>query len=127
MVIEMMRRKYLIWLDILGFDKLALEIAGKSDLTNRKVRRDFINTIKERVDVASNEYVIGKNYGRKDDWILVTESLDSAFKSVFEILNHNTEYLNYKKIPLEIAIGTGEYDRWAILDEIDLIIERARI
>jgi len=119
-----MAKKFLVWLDILGFVRLAREIATESHLTERKVRSDFANVIRQRVDAMETKgEIIGKNYGDRDDWILVTASSDSVFKIISEILTHNTGYDRHEKIPLEIAIGTGEYDKWARFDGSELIAE----
>jgi hypothetical protein len=123
-----MNKKYLIWLDILGFEKLSQEIAKRSGINERKVRDDFVTIINEKVKKLENDsYITGKNYGGGEDWILVTSSLDLAFRAVSEILNHNTEYRHCEKIPLEIGIGVGEYDRWAKFDGRKLVIEKATI
>ena len=104
------------------------EVAGKTRLDERKVRTDFLNCIKERVEAIEAEgEIVGKNYGEKDDWILVTDSLDMVFRVIFEVLDHNTGYNEYEKIPLEIAIGNGEYDKWARFDGTKLIVERSTI
>jgi hypothetical protein len=120
--------KFLIWLDILGFEGLARSISKETGIEAKKVRKDFINTINERVAaVECKKEVLGKNYGERDDWLLVTENLDLALKVTFEILDHNTHYRNCEKIPLEIAIGTGKYDRWGSFYNKELIVEDSTI
>jgi len=122
----MIGKKYVIWLDILGFDRLAKKIAEEKGVTERKVRDDFINVINERVKVVeARSEIMGKNYGERDDWILVASSLDLIFKIAFEILDHNTQYKNYEKIPLEIAVGIGEYDKWTRFDGRKLVVEES--
>ena len=124
----MNQKKYLIYLDILGFKGLAEEIESKKGIEQRTVREKFIDVIKERVGIIEAKgKIIGKKYGQSDDWLLVTDALDKVFNCILEILNHNTGYKNYEKIPLEIAIGIGEYDRWAGFDGKDLIIEESTI
>lgn len=124
----MMEEQFLIWLDILGFEGLAKEIAKETRIAERKIRTDFINTINGRIqEIETKGEIIGKNYGERDDWILVTSSLNLAFKSIFDILNHNTDYKNYEIIPLEIAIGVGIFDKWAKFDGVKLVIENSTI
>lgn len=121
-------KKYLIWLDILGFDGLAKGIAEETGVSARKVRDDFINTITSRIDIAKNKKeIVGVNYGERDDWIIVTDSSDATFRVISEILDHNTQYANHERIPLEIAIGTGEYDKWACLDDKKLVTEESTL
>jgi len=47
----MNERKYLIYLDILGFDDLARDIAEEKQLEGRMVRDRFIDVIRERIGV----------------------------------------------------------------------------
>ena len=123
-----MRKEFLIWLDILGFDELAKEIAGRSGISERKVRDDFVRLINEKVEEAKiRGEIVGKKYGEGEDWLLVASSLDSVFKVVTGILDHNTEYKHYEKIPIEVGIGVGQYDRWARLDGIKLVVESPTI
>jgi hypothetical protein len=123
-----MEESYLIWLDILGFGELATEVSEKTGVTERKIRSDFIQVIKEKIETLLNRHEIkGKNYGARDDWILLVDSIDSVFKSICEILDHNTQYKKYEKIPLEIAVGLGTYDRWAKYTTKGLVIEESTV
>lgn len=107
-------RYYLIYVDILGFEDLVKEIAKDKGIESRKIRDDFINTLKENVEQLEKKGVIkGKKYGESDDWLLATNNLDDIFKTITDILEHSTKYKGYERIPLEIAIGTAEYDKWA--------------
>jgi hypothetical protein len=55
------------------------------------------------------------------------DSIDSVFKTFFEILDHSTEYKGYEKIPLEIAVGSVQYDRWAKINGPNIIYENCTI
>jgi hypothetical protein len=46
-----------------------------------------------------------------------------VFLSILEILDHNTGYKDYEKIPLEFGIGTGKFDKWAKFDGRHLTCE----
>jgi len=122
----MTERKYLIYLDILGYEGLAEEIGRKKGIDERDVREKFIKKIQEKVNSLGNK-ITGQNYGERDDWILVTDSLDNAFYCIAEITDHYTGYKGYERIPLEFAIGTGEYDRWARFEGHKLIHENSTI
>ena len=77
--------KYLILLDILGFEALAKEIEEKTGVDSRKVRDEFIDMINEKIKTIKRKgIIIGKHEG-SDNWILVTNSLDNVFKGIFEI------------------------------------------
>ena len=120
--------RYLVYLDILGFEALAEEIASKKGIDPRDIRKKFINLINEKIDgIETKGTIIGKKYEGSDSWLFVANSIDNIFYDIHEILNHNTGYKNYEKIPLEIAIGTGNYDKWASYNGINLIVENSTI
>ncbi|RCV63114.1 hypothetical protein C5S53_15325 [Methanophagales archaeon] len=124
----MNEKKYLIYVDILGFERLAEIIEEERGIESREVREKFIDVINERVKTIERAgRIIGKKYGESDDWLLLTDSLENAFKCILDILDHHTPYRGYEKIPLEIAIGTGDYDKWASFDSKELIIENSTI
>ena len=119
-----MGKKYLIYVDILGFEKLAKKIAKDKGIEAKIVRNHFIDVIKEKVEDIETKYSIaGRHYGESDDWILVADSLDNTIGIVSDILDHSTGYEGYKEIPLEIEIGVAEYDRWARFNGKYLITE----
>jgi hypothetical protein len=124
----MNEKKYLVYLDILGFERLAEEIEKERGIESRDVRKKFIDVINERVKTIERAGgITGKKYEESDDWLLLTDSLENAFKCILDILDHHTPYNGYEKIPLEIAIGTGDYDKWARFDGKELIIENSTI
>jgi hypothetical protein len=115
---------FLIWLDILGFEELGKLIAQSSRISERKVRGDFIRLLSEKIAEEERKGdIIGKKYGGGDDWLLAVNSLDSVFKVICEIFDHNTEYQGYEKIPLEIAIGKGQYTKGTKLEGSNFVIE----
>lgn len=125
--IKLVEKAFFVWLDILGFDKLASEIADTSGLDSEKVRLDFINVINDRVKaIEDKKEILGKKYGKSDDWLLYTSSLDLAFKNVFDTLDHKTGYRKLK-VPLEFAIGLGEYDKWSKLEGKNLTVRQSTI
>jgi hypothetical protein len=121
--------EFLIYLDILGFDKIARQISENSKVVSeRKVREDFIRIINQKIDEAAQRgEIIGRNFSQRDDWLLAVKSIDLVFKVVYEILNHSTDYKGYEKIPLEIAIGFAEYDKWAKLSGASIVYENSTI
>ncbi len=124
----MIKEHFLIWIDILGFGNLAKELSRKTRMEERKIRNDFIQVLSKKIDLVEKMgFIVGKNYGEKDDWLLVTGSMNSAFKAICEILDHNTGYEDLKCIPLEIGIGVAEYDRWARFSGTELVTESSTI
>ena len=123
-----MDSKFLMWIDILGFENIAKEVAVESKVSERKVRDDFINVIKEKIrEEETKGDILGNKYGESDDWLLVSDSLDSVFKTIMCILDHSTGYKEHEKIPLEIVIGTAKYDKWAKFEGSSLTIENSTI
>jgi len=121
-------KKYLVYLDILGFEKLATEIALKKGIEEVKLRKDFIEVIKEKIEkLVTEDKILGKKYGESDDWLLVVDSIDKVFSCIFEILDHNTGYKNYEKIPMEIAIGVAKYGKYTNFEGKNLVIENDTI
>ena len=123
-----MAKRYLVWLDLLGFDERVEEIAKYThQRDSSKIRAELVDVIRERVQlVESKGEIIGKAY-ENDKWILVIDSLNLVFKVITEILDHNTGYENYEKIPLEIAIGVAEYDEWARFEGPLLVFQKPTI
>jgi hypothetical protein len=123
-----MQKKILIFIDILGFENRAIEIENALKIPAKKIRKDFLDTINEKIIKLKEKKIIAHySYGQRDDWILIVDSLDQAFQSVRDIFDHNVLYPNFEKIPLEVAIGTGKYDQWAKFDDISLISEDSTI
>lgn len=124
----MSRAKYLIYIDILGFEAYAEEIALDKGIDVRQVRARFIDTIKEKInDLEKKQLIIGKKYGNSDDWILILENIENIYLCTLNILDHNTGYEDFEVIPLEIAMGIGEYDKWARYEGTELVVESSTI
>ena len=84
----MNEKKYLVYVDILGFERLAEIIEEERGIESREVREKFVDVINERVKtIERGGRIRGKRYGESDDWLLLTDSLENVFKSIFEILD----------------------------------------
>lgn len=117
------KRRYLIYVDILGFEKLPNEIGNDCQIESRAVRDLLCNTIENRLNVLENEGIITKVPASGDSWILVTDTTENQLTSIAFILDHQSPFLNHKIIPLEIALGTGIYDKWAVFNNNKLFYE----
>ncbi len=53
--------------------------------------------------------------------------MDSVLIIISSLLDHDTGYSDYRNVPLEIAVGSGQYDRWARYDGSKLIAENSTI
>jgi hypothetical protein len=121
-------KKYLLYFDILGFEKLAEEIATKKDIKPEIVRQHFIDVIKERLAATEAKgRILGKHYDASDSWLLVVGSPDKVFQTILDILEHNTGYNDYDRMPLEIAVGIAEFDQRPISVREKLILQDVTI
>jgi hypothetical protein len=124
MIDNVKNKKYLLYFDILGFDKLTKDIEANIGIKSSKIRLDFIDVISRQVESIEKQHLLfGKKYGNSDDWILVCDNLDNVLRSLLILLNHDTGYLASQKIPLEIAIGIAEYDVFSKLEGKNLVAE----
>jgi len=100
-------KAYIIWLDILGFEKLAEEVAEKHRVTSGKVREDFVNLINNRLDFLERKGIIEKRAYRKeyDAFVLFVRGLNNVFRCIKMISNVKSPYKSIKKVPVEIAVG----------------------
>ncbi len=73
-----------------------------------------------------NKEILGAVQGT-DDWLLATDCMDSVFRAIYTVLEHNTGYRGFEQIPLEIAIGVQEYDKWADLSGPKMVMENGTI
>ncbi len=121
-------KEFLVWVDILGFDNLAKEISGKCQVDERIIRSHFQGLLKSKIEeLNSKRIILGKTQLGGDDWLLAVDSIEAVLTTISKILDHNTGYLNYEKMPLEIGVGIGEFDRWAELNGNKLIVENSAI
>ncbi len=114
-----MNKKFLVYLDILGFEELAKEIEINENVRSEIVRKEFfINPLKEEIKKLKDD---GKIIGEKpiaDDWILVIDDIENLFECISRIIRikiDNKNYINkpkkkYSTIPFEIVIGSYEFN-----------------
>jgi len=113
-------KTYIIWMDILGFHKLAKEVAKKHELSDGKVRKDLLDEVDHKIEVLEKEKII--SYGdikELDAWILFIKGLDNLFRFIQEITNIKPPYKDLEQVLLEIAIGSfkssedvNEYEKY---------------
>ncbi|BDZ67953.1 hypothetical protein [Methanobacterium ferruginis] len=118
-----MQKFYLIFIDIIGFELLPKEIEKEKGIEARKVRKDFISVINDKIDDLKGKKLIVGEKSDNDDWIIVIDDKNNVLELMSRVLDHNTSYTDYERVPLEIAIGTAEYDKWAKLDGKNVIYE----
>jgi hypothetical protein len=115
-------------MDILGYYNLAREISEKCQVDERIIRSHFHGLLKSKIDeLALKKIIVGRSQLGGDDWLLAVESIEDVFRVIDSVLDHNTGYKNYEKMPLEIGVGLGEFDRWAELRGNKLVTENSTI
>ncbi len=127
---------FLIYLDILGFERLAKDIEEKKIVNAKKLRFDFIDAVNKKIDVIKSEFSIPiSNYSGKDDWYIVFKpqnqifAVDECFRIISELIDIKTGYLiqNYTDVKLEIGIGCAEYQDLEEFDQMRFIAENETI
>jgi len=103
------RMKYfLVYIDILGFEKV-----GQTDtLVQREEVRDvFRKRITDRLNELKNKTtIVTFREQTTDSWLLFTLNIWNAFRAVGKV--------SEAELPLEIAIGVEEYDKSAVAEEL---------
>lgn len=119
--------KYLIALDLLGYEPLAQIVSKKKGIDPVKVRDIFKSTISKKVDELRIQGKIqGKHVGN-DDWTFVLNSVDEIFIVLFHILDHDTGLHGFEQLPISIGISCAKYDTKAVLDGFELVNNDATI
>ena len=125
--------KYLVYVDILGFDELAEEIGTIESIKTRIVRDNiFREPLQLEIDnLKKTEKICGVSKGR-DDWILIVSDFSDLFEIISKILSTELpvgKYAPYEvssndgNIPLEVAIGVYGFDKWSYRDGGEVICE----
>ncbi len=101
------KKVYLVYVDILGFENLAEDIANNI-MSPEMVRTSFVNTIREELRRCRVEgLLIGKSFAR-DDWILAIDNNQKVLSVISRMLNLD--------IPMEIGIGIKYFNKFANLE-----------
>ncbi len=108
---------FLIYIDILGFGKRAKEEAEKTGRPEKDIRNSYIASIEGRLkELKKSEVIVLYKKASFDSWLLFTDSIWKAFKSIVGTLK--------AKLPLEVAIGANtieESDLYSIEFESEVL------
>ena len=124
--------KFIVYLDILGFEELAEKIEKNENIRSERVRKDlFINPLQKKIQKLKNESKIIGEKQIADDWIFIIDGFENLFESVSKILETEIDIIkyvsnpkeNYGTIQFEIVIGSYEFDKWADLDGDEIICD----
>lgn len=121
----MKEKKFLIYLDILGFKNLAEEIARKTKFNEDIIREKFLSEpLKQKIEKIGKDGVewrkgISAIEGSDDYVLLVDDDFDKLFKVIGELSMIKIPHEDYNFIPLEIAVDIKEIEM-IVKDPINL-------
>lgn len=97
-------KRILIYIDLMGFEKKAMDDAEKTNRPIEDIRDSYRNSIKIRLKELKNKKTIVHFQPMSlDSWLLFSNDFCRAFKSIGEVLK--------AKLPLEIAIEIKEFNK----------------
>jgi hypothetical protein len=107
-----MGKKYLIYVDILGYKGKAEEIAKITRLQVDYCREAFLRTpLKKKVDETKTTKFHGiSEIEGSDNYILIVDSVEKALEIVGELTKIKIPHEDFNWIPLEVGVGTKEID-----------------
>ena len=120
----MRNKKYLVYLDILGFEDLAREIASKSGFDENTVRQGNLSKpLRDRIEeIKKNSVQVSQGISAiegSDNFVLIINDLQSVIEVVAKLTKIKIQHEEYGYIPLEIALGIREFDESTTIDPIN--------
>lgn len=120
----MKKKKYLIYLDILGFEDLAREIASKSRFDENTIRQIHLSLpLRNRIEEIKRNGVQASQgisaIEGSDNFVLIIYDLQTVIEVVAKLTKIKIQHEEYGYIPLEIALGIREFDETATIDPIN--------
>ena len=108
-------KKYLVYLDILGFKNVAEEIAKKTGFNEDVFRQNFIsNPLQRKIDEIKREGIqIFKGISEiegSDNYVLIVDHVQTAFELVGKLTRIEIPHKDYGFIPLEVGLDVQEID-----------------
>jgi hypothetical protein len=111
----MNEKKYLVYVDILGFEALAREIAEKTGFEEDVIRQNYLSDpLEKEIEEIKREGIqISKGISEiegSDNYVLIVDHIQTAFELVGKLTTIRIPHKAYKCIPLEVGLGTKEID-----------------
>ncbi|NQE53215.1 hypothetical protein C5S29_06445 [ANME-1 cluster archaeon GoMg3.2] len=111
----MSKKKYLVYVDILGFEALAREIAEKTGFEEDVIRQNYLSDPLEKKigELKREEIQISKGISEiegSDNYVLIVDHIQTALELVGKLTTIRIPHKAYKFIPLEVGLGTEEID-----------------
>jgi hypothetical protein len=111
----MNKKKYLVYVDILGFEALAREIAEKTGFEEDVIRQNYLSDPleKEIGEIKRERIQISKGISEiegSDNYVLIVDHIQTALALVGKLTTIRIPHKDYKFISLEVGLGTKEID-----------------
>jgi hypothetical protein len=111
----MNEKKYLVYVDILGFEDLARVIAKKSGFEEDWIRQNHLSDpLEKKIGELKREGIhVSKGISEiegSDNYVLIVDHIQTAFELVGKLTTIIIPHKDYKFIPLEVGLGTKEID-----------------
>ncbi|NIA11474.1 MAG: hypothetical protein GWP10_17545 [Nitrospiraceae bacterium] len=108
-------KKYLIYLDILGFEGLAEKMAKKTGFEEDDLRQKYLSDpVEKEIEEIKREGIqISKGISEiegSDNYVLIFDDIQTAFELVGKLTTIKIPHRDYGVIPLEVALGTKKID-----------------
>jgi len=111
----MNEKKYIIYLDILGFKALAKEMAEGTIFEEDRIRQDYLSDpLKKKIEeIKRGGILIPKGISEiegSDNYVLIVDNIQTAFEFVGKLTTIKIPHRDCEFIPLEVALGTKTID-----------------
>ncbi|KAF5434228.1 hypothetical protein C5S35_14860 [Candidatus Methanophagaceae archaeon] len=112
---KMNDKKYLVYVDILGFEDLAREIAKRTGFEEDVIRQNYLSDpLGKRIEETKRDGIkISKGISEiegSDNYVLIVDHIQTAFELVGKLTTIRIPHKDYNFIPLEVGLGTKEID-----------------
>ncbi|RZB30964.1 MAG: hypothetical protein AEth_00918 [Candidatus Argoarchaeum ethanivorans] len=109
----MNEKKYIIYLDILGFEALPEELAKKTGFNVDDIRQKYLSDpLEKKIKEMERKGILrpeDKMEG-SDNCVLMVDDIHTAFELVEKFTTIKIPHKDHKFIPLEVALGTETID-----------------
>jgi len=108
-------KKYLIYLDILGFEGLAKEMVEGTQFEEDEIRQYYLSDpLEKKIEGMGREEIqIHKGISEiegSDNYVLIVDNIQTAFELIGKLTAIKIPHKDHKFIPLEVALGTETID-----------------
>ena len=111
----MNEKKYIIYLDILGFTELAVEMVEGTPFEEDRIRQDYLSDpLEKKIKEIKRERIqISKGISEiegSDNYVLIVDDIQTAFELVGKLTTIKIPHNDHEFIPFEVALGTKKID-----------------